>query len=359
MSGSNASSNIVDLAGRIRADIKQRALKPGDQYLNSADAAKQFQVSTHAANRALQLLAKRRVVTRKQRLGTVIAMEEDAARDSTAIDRIHLLVREDYFKSEGVLADGVVMGLQGEMPRVGIQFNFLPRNEERPYVEELVGQVLKADGQEAFVLVRASLITQRIVAQSGCPAVVHGTPYPSVEPLCSIDRDHALEAELLVEHLVKRSKAEKIVLLMRERLHAGDHLFLDAIHQEMGRVGLGHNGLILRCMPTDVDLVEVELDRILDADPKTPTGVICATEFLADIGKEVTKKKTSNGNPRHSVALMSFYRRPGHSDPDVPHLHARVTPEQIGADIANLLMRQVINGHNSIHATYPLELRGN
>lgn len=357
MSGNTPSSNIVELASRIRADIENRALKPGDQYLNSADAARQFQVSTHAANRALQLLAKRRVVTRKQRLGTVVTLEENEAPPGTGIDRVHLLVREDYFKSEGVLADGVVMGIQGEMPRVGIQFNFLPLSEERPYVEDLVGQVLKSDGQEAFVLVRASLVTQRVITQSGCPAVVHGTPYPSVEPLCSIDRDHALEAELLVDYLCRHRGTKRVLLMMRERLHAGDHLFLDAIHQQVSKAGLGPDGLVLRCLPQDTDLVEVELDRVLDANPGISTGVICATEFLAQITKNGIDKR-SDRSPKHHVALMAFYRRPGHSDPQVPHLHARVTPEQIGADIANLLMRQIQGKHIAVHETYPLELRG-
>ena len=357
MSGNSPSNNIVELAARIRADIENRALKPGDQYLNSADAARQFQVSTHAANRALQLLAKRRVVTRKQRLGTVIAEDPDVTPKATGIDRIHLLVREDYFKSEGVLADGVVMGIQGEMPRVGIQFNFLPSNEERPYVEDLVGQVLKSDGQEAFVLVRASLITQRIITQSGCPAVVHGTPYPSVDPLCSIDRDHDREAELLVDYLVRKRGCKRLLIMMRERLHAGDHLFLDAIHREIGLAGLDVSGLLLRCMPQDEELVDVELSKALQAKPGVTTGVVCATEFLAGVVKK-TMEKAPKSKAEHPLALLAFYRRPGHSDPGLPHLHTTLTPEQIGADIANLLLRQVHGEHTPVHETYPLELRG-
>jgi len=357
MSHHGSSSNIVELAGRIRADIQSRALKPGDQYLNSADAAKQFQVSTHAANRALQLLAKRRVVTRKQRLGTVVTLEEDSVPQSTGIDRIHLLVREDYYKSEGVLADGVIMGIQGEMPRVGIQFNFLAQGEERPYVEDLVGQVLKSDRQEAFVLVRASLTTQRLVTQSGCPAVVHGTPYASVDPLCSIDRDHEQEAALLVDYLVRQCESKRLLLLMRERLHAGDHLFLDAVHKQISEAGLDHGGLMLRCMPQDAELVEVELSRALAADKGTPTGIVCATEFLANITQK-TLDKNAQKHSKHHTALSVFYRRPGHSDPGLPHLHSSVTPEQIGADIANLLLRQLHGKHASVHKTYPLEIRG-
>ncbi len=357
MSSNSPSNNIVELASRIRADIKNRELKPGDQYLNSADAARQFQVSTHAANRALQLLAKRRVVTRKQRLGTVITLEEDLPQTGAGIDRIHLLVREDYFKSEGVLADGVVMGIQGEMPRVGIQFNFLPLSDERPYVEDLVSQALKADGQEAFVLVRASLTTQRIVTQSGCPAVVHGTPYPAVEPLCSIDRDHELEAELLVDYLMRQSGCERMLMLMRERLHAGDHLFLDAIHRGLAKLGPGRGGLTLRCMPQDEELVDVELTRFLKANPGSSTGILCATEFLANVAKQ-SVDAAANKKSKHAIALMAFYRRPGHSDPGFPHLSSSVTPEQIGADIANLLLRQVQGDYASVHETYPLELKG-
>ena len=297
-------------------------------------------------------------MTRKQRLGTVITLEEDLPQTGAGIDRVHLLVREDYFKSEGVLADGVVMGIQGEMPRVGIQFNFLPLSEERPYVDDLVNQVLKADGQEAFVLVRASLTTQRIVTQSGCPAVVHGTPYPAVEPLCSIDRDHDLEAELLVDYLMRQRGSERLLMLMRERLHAGDHLFLDAIHRELAKFGPDRSGLTLRCMPQDEELVDVEVSRILKASPGTPTGIICATEFLANVAKKSVDASANNKKSKNAIALMAFYRRPGHSDPGFPHLSSSVTPEQIGADIANLLLRQVQGEYASVHESYPLELKG-
>jgi hypothetical protein len=44
------------------------------------------------------------------------------------------------------------------------------------------------------VLARASLETQRLVASSGLPAVVFGTPFPSVDALSSLDCDHPTAA---------------------------------------------------------------------------------------------------------------------------------------------------------------------
>ncbi|MEQ9459980.1 MAG: GntR family transcriptional regulator [Phycisphaeraceae bacterium] len=352
---SNGSSpNIIELVDRVYADIKDRKLRPGDAYLNSADTAKYFKVSTHAANRALQLLAKRRVITRKQRVGTMVALEQSTDVEREGLDVIHLLVREDYFKSEGVLADGVVMGMQSELPRAGIQFNFLPLDEERDRLTGLIDRVLKSDRREAFVLVRSSLATQRLVAQSGCPAVVHGTPYPSVSPLWSLDRDHQSCASQMVSYLTGVRGCRQIVLMMREKLHAGDHVLLDALQHELGRAGLSYGDVSLRCLPQDEELVRHELASCLRGDDMT--GVICANEFLANVARDVIQESQLED---HALAgLLTFYRRPGHRDPGLPYTQPALNPEEIGSEVVKLLLRQVQGESCPSHHAYPVELLG-
>src|SRR3984957_16744093 len=120
---------IVDLADRILADIRRKRLRPGDPYLSTAEIARLLRVSGTAANRALQLLAQRQVLERRQRRGAFIA-RGPAGGKTVVVNRVHLLVHRDYLRAEGLLADGVVLGIQGELPQAEIQFNFLPESSE-------------------------------------------------------------------------------------------------------------------------------------------------------------------------------------------------------------------------------------
>ena len=58
---------VLRLADRIQEDIRQRALGPGDPYLTTIETARMLGVNNSVAGRALQLLAKRRVIERRQR----------------------------------------------------------------------------------------------------------------------------------------------------------------------------------------------------------------------------------------------------------------------------------------------------
>src|SRR5688572_33109266 len=61
---------IVELADLIAADIRRRKLNPGDSYQSTLETAEMLGVSTTAANRAMQVLVKRRVLDRRQKKGT-------------------------------------------------------------------------------------------------------------------------------------------------------------------------------------------------------------------------------------------------------------------------------------------------
>src|SRR5271163_2507531 len=125
---------IVDLADRILDDIRRKKLRPGDPYLSTAEIARLLRVSGTAANRALQLLGQRQVLERRQRRGTFIAAPATSSHGAS-LRRVHLVVHRDYLRTEGLLADGVVFGVQGELPQAEIQFNFLPESNEIDYVQ--------------------------------------------------------------------------------------------------------------------------------------------------------------------------------------------------------------------------------
>src|SRR3954462_3538876 len=101
---------IIQLADRIAEDIKQRQLKPGDPYQGTTETAEMLGVSTTAANRAMQVLVKRRLIERRQRKGTFVAVPGAPTAESP-LRRVHLIVHENYLRTEGLLADGIIVGM--------------------------------------------------------------------------------------------------------------------------------------------------------------------------------------------------------------------------------------------------------
>jgi len=324
------------LADRIHDDIRRRALPPGAPYLTTIETARMLGVNNSLAGRALQLLAKRRVIERRQRRGTYI-LDPEHVEARPLLQRVHLLVHRNYLKTEGLLADGVVVGLQKDLPGTDVHFNFLPASNEAEYVEKLVHESLRRSGQEGFVLVRAPLEAQRLVAESGLPAVVHGTLYPSVTGICSLDRDQYQAGRLLAQHLVQQG-CRRVLLLMRERILPGDHLMMDGARDVVDAAGLRPAALALRCLPADVAAARQAILDLLGGSDQ-PTGVLSRSEPLADVAQKAADAVGPIAGRPVLITVTDTYRKPGH-EPRWPHVHALISPEEIGHRIGHVLARQ-------------------
>ena len=78
---------------------------------------------------ALQLLAKRGSY-RRQRHGTFVSESVAIRPDHFSTSIVHLLVHESFVKTEGVLADGVMLpGSRKSSPQAEMNFNFLPTGD--------------------------------------------------------------------------------------------------------------------------------------------------------------------------------------------------------------------------------------
>lgn len=324
---------IVALAERIAADIRARRLRPGDAYPGTAETAARFRVSGTTANRALQLLAHRGVLERRQRSGTFVAdpAGRDAADGATGLRRVRLLVHEDYLRTEGLLADGVLIGLQGELPRAEIRFDFLPAAGEDAHVAALVAEALRSRTPEGFVLYRSSAASQRTVAASGLPAVISGTPHPGVTGLPWIDRDQRRIGQVLTGHLLSRG-CRRIVALMRDRVTAGDHVLLDAVFAAVGAAG----SIAARFLPADAEIVRAAIVELLAAD-RTPTGLVCRSEPLAAAAVEAVAGLPRRRRPEMAVA--DLYRRDGPAA-GLAWADSAVEPQELGRELGRMLARQ-------------------
>ncbi len=327
---------IIQLARQIEHDIRQRDLHAGDAYLTTAQTARMLGVSTTIANRALQFLARNGRLDRKQRRGTFVA-EPSLGVGEPAIARVHLVVHQRYMKTEGLLADGVIVGLQSELPGVDVSFNFMPPGAEREYVEDLVGGIMQSGQPEGLVLVRASLEVQQMVAQSGLPAVVYGTPYKSITQLSFVDADQHAIGRLLAEHALGQ-RAKRLLVIMRDQMLPGDAPYLDAVHQAAGKARLPADRIRARFLARDRDLIAAEVRDFLKKRQPRP-AILCRDEPLADLVLEEIADLGLDQGKDVLVAVSTIYRRGNEDPPSIPYTQYVESPIQIGEHLGRLLVK--------------------
>lgn len=327
---------IADLADRISEDIRRRKLQPGDPYLSTAETAQMLGVSGTTANRALQLLSQRRVLERRQRRGAYIA-DPTAAMAESRIGRVHLLVHRRFFETEGILADGVVMGIQGELPGANFEFNFIPAMEDADFINQLIADALRATLPEGFVLVRSSLIAQRLLQTSGLPMVIYGTPQPSIQNVAQVERDQSQIGSILAKRLLSQG-CKQIAVFLRDAVTPGEHLLLDAVINEMKTVGLGVESLSLRCLATDNLAIKAAAKQLLATAPKS-LGLLCRSELLAQGAAEAAEELGLTGKKRPPIVICDVFRKDG-AEPAFPYIRTIVEPIEIGRSIGRMLVQQ-------------------
>ena len=139
------------LADLLAADIESRGLKAGDRYLTTAEASALLEVGNGAANRALQVLERRRRIVRQQRRGAYVVDPLEIT-EEPALQRVHFLVHQKYLRAEGVGQDASLLGIERELPGVPVQISFLPTSNEADFVEQLLDESAAQSGRLALCL---------------------------------------------------------------------------------------------------------------------------------------------------------------------------------------------------------------
>jgi DNA-binding LacI/PurR family transcriptional regulator len=332
-------SVIVDLADRMLADIGERGLSAGDSYLSAAEAAKKLRTSTTKANRALQLLERRRILIRRQRKGSFIAEPLNGS-SQPGIRRVNLVVAQNYLKTERLLADGVVVGIQAALPEADLQFRFISETEDPEAVERILAESLRSNQHEGFVLVRAPHPVQKAIIGSGLPTVIYGTAYPMLRTACAIDRDHHEVGKMLTNYLLKKG-SRRILVLQRPLVLFGDNLLLDGVRHALRENKPGNVELIFRAVPSDHEVVREVISQVAE-ESKTPLGILCRSEPLADAaGAAMQERSKRKKGPKISgICVADVYPRGGEGS---RWACARIllTPEQVGERIGRQLEAQI------------------
>lgn len=352
--GYSQTPRIMELAALLEADIRRRQLRPGDPYLPLTKAARMLGVGSSVANRALQLLEQRGLLERVQRRGTFVrSLHRELS--PGAIRRVCMLVNPNYAR-EGVVADGVIVGIQRLLPGADVQFNFLPVTDPTDYVDGLIGEILRAKEPAGLVLTKVPFAVQRAVSDSGLPAVVHGSLYPSIERLGWVEQDNLALARILANYAIGHGAAQ-VCALTREVMFPGDNVVLQEIGRLLGGGGYRAGSYSVCHLPDDPHAIMAEVAQIVHRHP-TDLCLIARSEAKAEAAAASIDRLKLKGRRRPRLIVSGMYQRPAGNYPH-PYVYPAMRAEEIGAAIGGLLASQATNPAAAPgHVVIPVELAG-
>ena len=348
---------IVHLAGRIEDDIRQRNLKPGDRYFDTAKIALMLRSDTMHVNRALQLMAKRKILERRPRVGTFIN-HIDSEVSVTKLQRIRILVFGDAGCQKSLFDSVIIAGLHDVLGNVRIQVDIVPLSHQGDFLHDLQDQSLREPGCEGYVLLHSSLSTQRWFAASSLPVVLWGHPMLSVKDLCYVDRDMSQVGRLMVKH-VATCGCEQILALFLNNFHAGDYHVFDAMQCETHASDLPGTALKLRSV--DEDVVRTVVRDFLEKSgrPKGKSArpaIITMVKSYGDAAVEVLESMGMDPHRDATIVVGSYYSP---VDSSVPY----ATVQPLGGysaqgDALGKLLAQVAKGvtPEPDHVLFPVTL---
>jgi DNA-binding LacI/PurR family transcriptional regulator len=280
-----ASPRVRESAEKLERHIRACGLKPGDRYITTEEAGKLLGTSLVVAQRAMALLAERKILERRPKAGTFIG-EAIGADVQTA--HLHFFVPEQT-RAEGGAQAGYweqIDGMKSALGPLSAHFHFVP-NQNLGYVQQIVRQTSAAGMLNGAILVLASREIRAFFNQSGIPTVVEGGVEADLTNLCWMQWDQMETGRLLTAYLLERGH-RRIATVMRDIWGIGEHLLHDGIAEALTAAALPSNTLRMRSAPSERQAI-VELAHGLFREENPPTGFICRNEFQADCVAEAAR----------------------------------------------------------------------
>jgi len=248
------------LAKRIEDDIRDRGLQPGDVYFSTAETARMLQTGTAMANRALQLLEQRQILIRSQRRGALVA--SPTVMPPLSHCRVNVIMEMYNSQDPRHVTNGLLPGIQKALPDCNLKQLFLPITDKPEHVRQIIDEILLSPQRQGVVLIRPSLTTQQQVTDSGLPAVIYGTPYPSMTPIPWVDADWEQAAYLMANQMLRRG-CRCFAILLKQQVLREDNLLLQAFERCLVQAKHPVN-LTVRCLPAETEVIHYEITDLLN-----------------------------------------------------------------------------------------------
>ncbi len=283
---SKVSRRVQEAAEKIERHLQTSRLRPGDRYMPAEEVSQFIGESVMTAQRAMAVLAGRKVLERRPAVGTFVG---EAAGVSVSPTSIHYIMPQRFKldrEAKGNYWDQID-GICSVMPNASVHFNFLPENNPS-YTQHMVEQLSEAGLLMGVVLVLPSRELRAYFNNSGIPTVVEGGVEPDLTNLCWIDRNQVQMGRLLAEYLIQRGH-RRFATIMRDIWSMGEHLLHDGISDALSAEQIPASALRSRSAPSEAKAIQEVIRSLLLDEEHPPTGIICRTVFQADCVAETAR----------------------------------------------------------------------
>jgi DNA-binding LacI/PurR family transcriptional regulator len=221
-------------------------------------------------------------------------------------------------------------------------------------VDALIGDILRSKETAGIVMTKAPFVAQRAVKDSGLPAVVHGSLYPSIDRMAWVEQDNLAIARLIAE-FVARNKLSQVCALTREVMFPGDNVVQQELARLLGEAGRLAGNFQISHLPDDPPAIEDEIKRLIALYP-TDLCLLCRSDIKADAALALIDRLGLKGRKRPRIVASGVHRRPAGASP-YPYIFPTIRAEEIGAAIGKLLGAQVTDPKSAPgHIIVPVEL---
>lgn len=284
-SRSDASVRVRESADQLERHIRACGLKPGDRYMTTQEAGKLLGKSLVVAQRAMALLAQRKILERRPKAGTFIG---EAMATRVNITHIHFMLPEQTQVETETQENhwAQIEEMRSILGTISVHFHFIP-NQNLDYTRQIVERASKAELLNGVVLVLPSREMRSYFNHSGIPTVVEGGVEPDLTNLCWIQWNQTQVGRLLAGHLLELGH-RRIATIMREVWSMGEPLLHEGINDAITAANLPSNTLRIRSVPNEQAAI-FEIARKLLQEENPVTGFICRTEFQADCVAQAAK----------------------------------------------------------------------
>jgi DNA-binding LacI/PurR family transcriptional regulator len=265
------SSTVKQVASLIESDLRRRGLIEGDHYLTAEEVGRELSVHPRAASRAMRMLAKRGMLSRKRGAGTFVG-PNGFSRNDIQIRCVQIIIGGPGYVGlpTGDLIDGIMEATGSR----NVQMSLLPVAKQAAYVRELL-ESGRTDGTlSGCVLIGCLREVQEAVATIGVSTVVMGGVFPSTSNLPSVESDQVNLGYLLVQQLFRQG-AKRLALVTREMWLPGDSRFHDGICRALLEAKYDHGGVLIRTTPSADKNASTEVIAQLLEQKDRPDGLIC------------------------------------------------------------------------------------
>jgi DNA-binding LacI/PurR family transcriptional regulator len=272
-------SSVHDLAHRLEQDIQRRGLAVGDAYMTAEAAGQMLGVSRMTANRAMNVLARRRVLMRYRSRGSFVGAAVTPPPVS-GVCRVRYLTFVDDNPGMKIPTGKILWGLHKSLPDASLQTHTSPLHGALASVKHEVEAARSDPSFGGFVLAMGTREVQQHLAQSGLPTVVNGSVYPGIRlPFVEVDQDNL--GRIMARQAIAAGH-RRLVFVNREVWRQGDEVAFSGMLNEVHAAGLEQGAIAVCNPPASPEAVNAAVRHWLD-ELETPVALLCREVYFAQV----------------------------------------------------------------------------